>query len=401
MTNVGNATASVPMSATPSTSTPRFVFGETSEIQPGYSITLQTTVDWTNNLPPFLKPPKVSGGFPEFVPITSWPSFGQGIGLSQRATPIPSVLRDSAAQGSANAHVSSGNMTPTRQASLPPGAQKAISEIFDQCLMQLGINPDQSAQGNAATANLVDLSSFSVPHSSVPSSSGVSDVGGPPPVIPLSPISVAITPHPNGGNGPFQRILQTGNPQPPHPVMATAFWRPKEPPYFFGRSTEDVHTWTSLVRHYLAFRAGSDAQQVAYTVTLLCESAHEWYTGYERRNRGPPRDWAQLSTALLERFGSNIRSQEAQSQLMTISQGQRAVREYASQFETLLGRLDSYDEKLMLNQFIWGLQPELARSVSLHYPKSIASAVSLAETTELAVKSSRRPGWKASTAGGS
>ena len=104
-----------------------------------------------------------------------------------------------------------------------------------------------------------------------------------------------------------------------------------------------------------------------------------------------PRDWAQLSTALLERFGSNIRSQEAQSQLMSISQGTRPMREYASQFEILLGRLDSYDKSMLLNQFVWGLQPELARSVSLHYPKSIAQAVSLAETTELAVKASRRP----------
>ena len=61
--------------------------------------------------------------------------------------------------------------------------------------------------------------------------------------------------------------------------------------------------------------------------------------------------------------------------LMSISQGQRAMHEYASQFKTLLGRLDSYDEKLILNQFIWGLQPELAQPVSLHYPKSIANAV--------------------------
>ena len=76
---------------------------------------------------------------------------------------------------------------------------------------------------------------------------------------------------------------------------------------------------------------------------------------------------------------------------MSISQGTRPVREYASQFETLLGRLDSYDESMLLNQFVWGLQPELARSVSLHYPKSIAQAVSLAETTKLAVKASRRP----------
>ena len=64
--------------------------------------------------------------------------------------------------------------------------------------------------------------------------------------------------------------------------------------------------------------------------------------------------------ALLDRFGSKIRPQEAQSQLMSISQGQRVVRYYANQFETLLGRLDSYDEGLMLNQFIWGLQPDLA-----------------------------------------
>ena len=57
----------------------------------------------------------------------------------------------------------------------------------------------------------------------------------------------------------------------------------------------------------------------------------------------------------------------------------------------LFGRLDSYDEAILLNQFVWGIQPELARSVSLHYPQSIAQAVSLAETTELAVKASRRP----------
>ena len=75
---------------------------------------------------------------------------------------------------------------------------------------------------------------------------------------------------------------------------------------------------------------------------------------------------------------------------MAISQGQRPVREHASQFEMLLGRLDSYNEAMLLNQFVWGLRPELARSVSLHYPKSITQVVSLAETTELAVKASRR-----------
>ena len=181
--------------------------------------------------------------------------------------------------------------------------------------------------------------------------------------------------------------------------FATAAWKPEEPPCFFGQNTEDAHTWVSLVCNYLTFMSSSDAQQVAYMVTLFRESAHEWYMAHERRNKGPPRDWSSLVAALLDRFGSNIRSQEAQSQLMSISQGNRPVREYASQFETLLGRLESYDEGLMLNQFVWGLQPDLARSVSLHYPNSIAKAVSLAETTELAIKASRRPGWNKNTTG--
>ena len=123
-------------------------------------------------------------------------------------------------------------------------------------------------------------------------------------------------------------------------------------------------------------------------MTLLCESAHEWYIGYERRHRHSPNDWAQLCDLLLQCFGSNIRLQEVHATLMSISQGQRLVRDYASQFETLLGRLDSYDENMMLNQFIWGLQPELACSISLQYPKSITQAVSLAKTTELAVNAS-------------
>ena len=129
-------------------------------------------------------------------------------------------------------------------------------------------------------------------------------------------------------------------------------WKPKEPPCFFGCSSEDVYTYPSLVRHYLTFMGGSDAPEVAYLVTLLCESAHEWYIGYERQHKNSPTDWAQLCNLLLERFGSNIHSQEAQSQLMSITQGQRFVRDYASQFETLLGRLDSYNESMMLNQFI-------------------------------------------------
>ena len=44
-----------------------------------------------------------------------------------------------------------------------------------------------------------------------------------------------------------------------HQPFATTVWTPKEPPCFFGRSTEDAHTWVSLVRNYLTFMLGSDS----------------------------------------------------------------------------------------------------------------------------------------------
>ena len=245
-----------------------------------------------------------------------------------------------------------------------------------------------TTRDRASEENLLDIGPTPVAGSSQKNVSSTAPVGNSVPrssfgsPVPIQPVSPSVPPSASGSHG-----------------FATAAWKPKEPPCFFGRNTEDAHTWVSLVRNYLTFMSGSDAQQVAYTVTLFRDSAHEWYMAHERRNRGPPRDWASLVTALLDRFGSNIRAQEAQSQLMSISQGNRPVRDYASQFETLLGRLESYDEGLMLNQFVWGLQPDLARSVSLHYPNSISKAVSLAETTELAVKASRRPSWNRSTTG--
>ena len=316
-TDMRNVTASVPMSATPLTSTPYFIFGETAEIQPSQptasqtmpvSVTLPSSfVDPAirANAGPFDFPqaPEVSAGHPDSrTSIFTAPKF-----VTVPRTDFPGIPTEEAPHGDENVDVPIGSMTPVGQASLPPGEQKAISEICDQYLRQLGLNPAQSAYGNTGIVNLITSSSPPAPQSPLPSSSDVSNAAGPSrPIIPAPPISVAST-SPNGeGRDPFSRISRFVNPQPPVSTFATAQWRPKEPPCFFGRSTEDVHTWTSLVRHYLTFMPGSDAQQVAYTVTLLRDAAHEWCTGYEKKNRGPPRDWAQLSTTLLERFGSNI-----------------------------------------------------------------------------------------------
>ena len=122
-------------------------------------------------------------------------------------------------------------------------------------------------------------------------SSGVIDLAGSmahsaPLAIAGSEVSVASTLSNSGqgeSNTSFSRIMSGSGAVTSAQTFATAQWRPKEPPCYYGRSTEDVHTWTSLVRHYLTFMGGNDAQQVAYAITLLRDAAHEWYMAYERK----------------------------------------------------------------------------------------------------------------------
>ena len=132
---------------------------------------------------------------------------------------------------------------------------------------------------------------------------------------------------------------------PAQPVFATAQWRPKEPPAFTGNANDDVYLWTSLVWQYFVFMNGTARQEVAFAAMLLRGAAHEWYMGYEQRNGNqPPRDWPTMMQNILDSFGSNIRAQEAQAKLLTISQGKRSARKYTSEFETLLGRMPTRDE---------------------------------------------------------
>ena len=174
------------------------------------------------------------------------------------------------------------------------------------------------------------------------------------------------------------------------PSHTVKVWRPREPPLFCGRSTEDVHRWVSIMRNYLTFVECSEKQKVAFISTFLREAAHEWLLLHEKEN-GTPKSWKDLTQALIKRFGSNIRAQEAQMALMKISQGKRKMRDYSNEFQSLLCRLPSYDEKWMINLFIWGLQPHIAKSVSLQYPNTVTEAIKYAETADAALRASQKP----------
>ena len=242
---------------------------------------------------------------------------------------------------------------------LPSGTQKPIENIVQAHMERLGINArfQQEYQGERESM------AGNVPN-----------------------------PGPETSQFSFPRMQGNVAPTSGQQVFATAKWRPKEPPMFTGAATDDVYLWTSLVKQYFVYMCGNAHQEVAFAATLLRGAAHEWYLGYEKRhgNRSP-QDWPTLMQAILERFGSNIRAQEAHAKLLTVSQGKRSVRDNISEFETLLGSLSTRDEDTWKRMYVWGLQPHLAKAVALKYPTTIAQAAGHAEEIELTIRASQRP----------
>ena len=75
---------------------------------------------------------------------------------------------------------------------------------------------------------------------------------------------------------------------------------------------------------------------------------------------------------------------------MSIKRGKRKMRDYTVEFQTLMDRLPSYDENWMINIFIWGLQPHIARSVSAAQPDTILGGINVAESIDYALRTSRK-----------
>ena len=130
-----------------------------------------------------------------------------------------------------------------------------------------------------------------------------------------------------------------------------------------------------MVSHYFMFMQGTPQQEVAYAATLLRANAHDWFMAYLRKNQGRyPRDWATMSAALVDRFGSRLRDRQALAELMVMRQNRRNVREFAADFENCVGKLTSSDENTLMQMFLWALDRDLAEKVALAHPKSLQSA---------------------------
>ena len=99
----------------------------------------------------------------------------------------------------------------------------------------------------------------------------------------------------------------TDTPTPAQPPAQIRFdIKPKDPPIYHGKATEDVEVWSQQVDNYLPLLGGDDATQVAYVGTLLQGAAQLWFQCENNAGRCP-RTWTQLAELLCDRFGNSTK----------------------------------------------------------------------------------------------
>jgi hypothetical protein len=173
--------------------------------------------------------------------------------------------------------------------------------------------------------------------------------------------------------------------QPTVPTFASAQMRPREPLPFKGEMHEDLQAWLSLVRDYCHLTSATNAQSVSYAATLLHGNARVWWDSYLRAHHDVrPANLQELAAAMRERFLSPMFEKNARHQLWTMVQRQgETVHAYAARIQTLLQRLDRYDEADMTERFIRGLRSELRIPVAQREPDTLLDAVRAASHLEL------------------
>ena len=183
-----------------------------------------------------------------------------------------------------------------------------------------------------------------------------------------------------GSTGPTRR----------HVPMTTSTFnigiKPKDPPVFHGRATDDIDTWLAKVGDFLYLTEANERQQVAYTATLLQDAAADWWMALLKERSGMrPADFPEMAVLLQKRFGSTTRVDRVRADLRNIKQGQsESVRLYSTRFEALLSKLPSFDAEWAKTQFIWGLHQRVAELVVIAKVGDLHAAINHAEHIEMA-----------------
>ena len=83
--------------------------------------------------------------------------------------------------------------------------------------------------------------------------------------------------------------------------------KPKDPPVFTGKSSDDIEVWVQQVDNDLQLLGGSDSMQVSYVGTLLQGTAQLWFQ--RKCSAGRRSDlWQELGVAACDWFSNTTKA---------------------------------------------------------------------------------------------
>jgi hypothetical protein len=175
--------------------------------------------------------------------------------------------------------------------------------------------------------------------------------------------------------------------------------KPAKPSTFSGGRRNNARTWLSEMERYLTFMKVSPHEIVPFVVTHFRDAASVWYDNLtqQEEHKEEIKHWNTFKQLFLDNFQPVEASKTARSVLYRLKQ-RGSVADYCDVFRSYLNQINKMEVDDQIFLFLNGLQPNIAREVSMHQPKTLAQAMSIAQRADIENRnynqSSRRP-WNA------
>ena len=165
---------------------------------------------------------------------------------------------------------------------------------------------------------------------------------------------------------------------------------------FHGKESEDPTEWIrQLDAAYLASgraEGNNGEMKAAYVITLLRDSALDWYNGIKTTNANHLTQWTDanadenLKQRLIDRFTNPADQRRKIIELQNIKQNKgESVEDYTKRFKKILRiatRQNNLQEIFKVNFFVQGLEPEIQLQTRLDGPQNLQDAINRAKLVE-------------------
>jgi hypothetical protein len=160
--------------------------------------------------------------------------------------------------------------------------------------------------------------------------------------------------------------------------------KPTKPSTFSGGRGNNARTWLSEMERYLAFMKVPPHEVVPFVVTHLRDAASVWYDNLcqQEAHREDIKHWQTFKQLFLDNFQPVEASKTARSVLYRLKQ-RGAVVDYCDSFRSYLNQINRMEVEDQIFLFLNGLNPSIAREVSMHQPKTLAQAMSIAQRADI------------------